>query len=76
MTEQRRAPLEVTCGGKKKLTFTQAKRSAKNLSRRTDATLKAYKCIYCNHYHIGEVHGHYDRKATKRREALRRLDDE
>jgi len=75
MTEHRRAPPVVACGGKARLTFKQAEQFARKLSRRTDAAIKPYKCPYCNYYHMGEV-DHYDRKKAKRMEAQRRLDDE
>lgn len=42
------------CTGKSKfLTFSQAARTAKHMTKRSDVGLDAYHCVHCDQYHVG-----------------------
>lgn len=57
---------DSSCNGKAKLTYTQAAKSAKNMTRRTDETLRPYHCRYCSFFHMGTTQRNLDKRKEHR----------
>lgn len=50
----------ASCIGKERLTKTQARTAAARMYKRDRSSINAYRCPYCNYWHVG--------KRQKRRE--------
>lgn len=57
---------DSSCFGKAKLTYSQAAKSAKNMTRRTDETLRPYHCRYCGYFHMGGTVRNLDKRKEQR----------